>query len=551
MRPVSRVFGVSLAILLVAGALSAQARVPEANAIPNWSVPPTWSPSQASGGIRTMTDISDAIPFVAIAPCRIADTRGNGFAGQAGPGPLLANIPRAFQITGAPATVPAPPNGCAANSVPVGAEAVSFQFTIVSPTADGNLVAWNTGGAEPLVSVLNWPAGTVALGNGTIVSLGTSQISVKLNMAAGQSAHLVIDINGYFSDSLNPGTLFDLNGNDAAALMQVVNSSTAAGADGIRATQNATGLAFAVWGLHNAATGEGYGVGGETDSITPDSAGVVGIGPGNAILDTANLSSAGVRGEDAGTEFGVIGAAESHSVDLTNAAGGFYLMNNNAATVAASALLGYRSCFTFMFQLCTTRAATFNGAVLVDGNFSAINGTKSFVEPMASDPTKVINYVSLEGPEAGTYFRGKGRFSRGLARIAVPEHFKEVTDPESLSVQITPIGDMATYAVVRAGLDEILVKSSRNVEFYYTVNGVRRAFKDHQVIQPNVYYMPESADSKLRDDMPSELRNRLIANGLFNADGSVNMETAERVGLTRGWAEAAEFREAESKKNND
>ena len=548
MRSACRILGVSLAILLVAGGLSAQ-RVPEANAIPNWSVPATWSPSQASGGIRTMTDISDAIPFVAIAPCRIADTRGNGFAGQAGPGALVANTPRAFQITGTPATVPAPPNGCPANAIPAGAEAVSFNFTVVSPSADGNLVAWNTGGTEPLVSVLNWPAGTVALGNGVIVSLGTTQVSLKLNMAAGQTAHVVIDVNGYFSETPNTGTIFNLITNDTNAAMLVTNNSTGSGADGIRAVQNATGLAFGVYGLHNAATGEGYGVAGETDSITPDSAGVSGIGPGNVIQTGADLSSAGVRGEDAGTEFGVIGAAESHTIDTTNAAGGFYLMNNNLTTQAASALLGRRSCITIGFQICSIYAGYFIGDIRVSGD-STVVGTKSFIEPMASDPLKMINYVSLEGPEAGTYFRGKGRFVRGMASITVPDHFREVTDPESLSVQVTPIGDMATVAVVRAGLDQILVRSSRNVEFYYTVNGVRSAHKNHQVIQQSTF-IPDSAKATLPEGMAEEIRQRLVANGLFKADGSVNMETAERLGLTKGWAEAQAFREAESNKNNN
>ncbi len=552
MRSVSRILGVSLSILLVAGALSAQVRVPEANAIPNWSVPPTWSPSQASGGIRTMTDISDAIPFVAIAPCRIADTRGiNGFSGQAA-GPVLTSfVTRVFQISGSPAGVPAPPAGCAAGSIPSSADAVSIQLTVVTPSAAGNLLAW-PGGAPPTVSVLNWDAGTVALGNGTIVPLNSSgQLSVQLNTAlAGEATHLVLDVNGYFSDVLNLSTKFDLSGNDSAEMMRVINANTSSGADGIRATQNSAGLAYGVYGLHNAATGEGYGIGGETDSITPDSAGVVGIGPGNAILSTADLSSAGVRGEDGGSEFGVIGAAETHTVNTSNAAVGGFLMNNGLATQAASGFLGRRSCvLVFGIQLCSSRAGHFIGDVFVTGDLT-VSGTKSFVEPMASDPTKMINYVSLEGPEAGTYFRGKGRFVRGMASIAVPEHFREVTDPDSLSVQVTPIGDMATYAVVRAGLDQILVKSSRNVEFYYTVNGVRRAYKDHQVVQPSAF-IPESANARLREGMSEDLRQRLIANGLFKADGSVNMETAERLGLTRGWAEAAEFREAENKKNNN
>ena len=41
-----------------------------------------------------------------------------------------------------------------------------------------------------------------------------------------------------------------------------------------------------------------------------------------------------------------------------------------------------------------------------------------------------------------------------------------------------------------------------------------------------------------------EERRRLIANGTYNADGSVNMETAERVGWTKIWKERKEKQEA-------
>jgi hypothetical protein len=44
--------------------------------------------------------------------------------------------------------------------------------------------------------------------------------------------------------------------------------------------------------------------------------------------------------------------------------------------------------------------------------------------------------------------------------------------------------------------------------------------------------------------MPSylteEARRRLVSNGTHNADGTVNLETAERAGFTRIWAERAQ-----------
>lgn len=99
--------------------------------------------------------------------------------------------------------------------------------------------------------------------------------------------------------------------------------------------------------------------------------------------------------------------------------------------------------------------------VYAGGNFGG-TGAKYFVEPHPTDASKVIRSVSLEGPEAGTYFRGRGKFQNGLATIDVPEDFRMVTDSEGLSIQVTQIGELATVAVVRIDLEGILVKASRN-----------------------------------------------------------------------------------------
>jgi hypothetical protein len=40
------------------------------------------------------------------------------------------------------------------------------------------------------------------------------------------------------------------------------------------------------------------------------------------------------------------------------------------------------------------------------------------------------------------------------------------TSPEGLSIQVTPIGRMATVAVQSIGLERIVVMSSRDVEFF-------------------------------------------------------------------------------------
>jgi hypothetical protein len=169
-------------------------------------------------------------------------------------------------------------------------------------------------------------------------------------------------------------------------------------------------------------------------------------------------------------------------------------------------------------------------ALYTTGNFQAL-GSKSFVEPHALDPSKEINYISLEGPESGTYFRGKGKFERGMAVISVPEHFRLITDQDGLSVQITPIGAMATVAVVSVDLNQVVVQSSRNVEFFYTVNGIRKAFKNHNPVEENLVFRPDSAGGhNILPDLTPAAREAMIKNGTLHPDGTWNAETADKLG---------------------
>jgi hypothetical protein len=182
------------------------------------------------------------------------------------------------------------------------------------------------------------------------------------------------------------------------------------------------------------------------------------------------------------------------------------------------------------------RSGTTNYGVFSGGDFGG-SGAKFFVEPHPTDPTKVIRYVALEGPQPQTFFNGRGRFQGGVAQISVPEDFRLVTDAEGLVVQVTPIGEMASIAVLKADLDSIVVKSSRNVEFFYTVNGIRRTMKDLVPIMNGTEFMPESPSARMPDSLAPAQKQMLISNGTYNADGSANLETAERVGWTKIWQE--------------
>ena len=71
----------------------------------------------------------------------------------------------------------------------------------------------------------------------------------------------------------------------------------------------------------------------------------------------------------------------------------------------------------------------------VNGSFAAT--TKSFVIPHPTKPGKKLRYGSLEGPENGVYVRGK---LKGTNTIELPEYWTKLIDPESITVNLTPIG---------------------------------------------------------------------------------------------------------------
>jgi hypothetical protein len=122
--------------------------------------------------------------------------------------------------------------------------------------------------------------------------------------------------------------------------------------------------------------------------------------------------------------------------------------------------------------------------------------------------------------------------------ILVPESFRLVSDEDGLTVQITPIGRPANLAVASADLNRIEVRSTEaDVEFYYLVNGVRMAFNRHEPIRDNGHYLPERPNARMPLAYSPEQRRRLIATGIYNEDGSVNMETAQRLGWDRKWEE--------------
>lgn len=128
------------------------------------------------------------IAFVAVPPCRLADTRPNGgFSGVFGPPSLVPATSRVFPVAG----------HC---GIPSTAQAASLNMTVTLTTGAGFLAIWPDGSPQPtpLVSTLNYVAGqTVA--NNVLAGLGTIG---GINVYSLVKVDLVIDVNGYFLDAI-------------------------------------------------------------------------------------------------------------------------------------------------------------------------------------------------------------------------------------------------------------------------------------------------------------------------------------------------------------
>ncbi|HYC88414.1 MAG TPA: PQQ-dependent sugar dehydrogenase [Thermoanaerobaculia bacterium] len=113
--------------------------------------------------------------FFVVTPCRLVDTRG---------GTALSDGTRTFTLTGA----------C---NIPITASALAINLTVISPTANGFLTLYPAGWPRPSTSSVNVRNGRTRANN-AVVAVGTNgQVTVHTSLPGG-TAHLAIDVVGYF-----------------------------------------------------------------------------------------------------------------------------------------------------------------------------------------------------------------------------------------------------------------------------------------------------------------------------------------------------------------
>ena len=113
---------------------------------------------------------------------------------------------------------------------------------------------------------------------------------------------------------------------------------------------------------------------------------------------------------------------------------------------------------------------------------------KTFVMPHPKDKDKEIQYVSLEGPEAGAYERGTAKLINGEAIVEFSEHFSHVIGRKNMTVMITPLSaESKGIAVIEKGENGFkvkeLLKGNGTYEFDWEVKAVRAGYEDFEVVR--------------------------------------------------------------------
>lgn len=115
-----------------------------------------------------------------------------------------------------------------------------------------------------------------------------------------------------------------------------------------------------------------------------------------------------------------------------------------------------------------------SGVTTLNKTFSIAISKKSFDIKHPTKEGHRLRYVCLEGPSADVYFRGK-LVNQGV--IKLPEYWIDLIDPETISVQLTPIGSHQELYVdeIKWG-QQIVVKngSGSSVNCYYHVTAERK-----------------------------------------------------------------------------
>lgn len=132
-------------------------------------------------------------------------------------------------------------------------------------------------------------------------------------------------------------------------------------------------------------------------------------------------------------------------------------------------------------RLSVSGNANVTGSLDVTAGFTA--QTKSFKIPHQIFKGKSLVYGVLEGPEHAVYARGR---LTNTNIIQLPEEWSWLIDPESITVQLTPIGKHQKLYVMEIINGVIFINNddmfTSNLDCYYLVYATRKDIEPLQTV---------------------------------------------------------------------
>jgi hypothetical protein len=205
-------------LVLMPLALAAQSLQERPVPLNDWPAPRRLQRSQLQGQQRAVSPklplaaTSDSLAFVAMAPCRVADTRpGTGYSAL-GVSPLTSLTPVTLPVEVLlTASIGALPGACGIPAPAGNLEAYSLNVTVVPPTGTSGgylLVYPNPQTPIPLAASLTWNSGAAYQTNAVIAEASSDG---SVNVVVNIPTNVVVDINGYYEALPNPSLGFDTN----------------------------------------------------------------------------------------------------------------------------------------------------------------------------------------------------------------------------------------------------------------------------------------------------------------------------------------------------
>src|SRR5208337_3691056 len=328
-----------------------------------------------------------SLPFYAVTPCRLVDTRSDG-SGSYGSGETrVYDFSTNANCTGLPST----------------AQAWSLNISMQVVSHQAYLTAWPDGESQPLVSTLVAYATGLFYTNAAIVPTGNGD---RIDVYCQYAAQVVIDVNGYYE----PGS---------ALVLPYAGVGSSAGGTDLFSIQN-TGSGRAIHGISNSgaalqadSTASGFGIVANTTG-----SGTAGYFSG-AFGIAAYGSLGGSRFADSTsswTGWARLGAP-GHGVEAYGLGYGGYFADNVSGPTGSAKLGAYTIGGDFLGATYAVRGSAGSGTA---GYFNGYHGVEAYGTQYGVYATAVVaasgvagyfngyDGVIAYGPTYGGYFVGTG-----------------------------------------------------------------------------------------------------------------------------------------------